>query len=309
MIVLLQSCSDLPDQQALSLIDNPPPIIEVLSPGDNFVIGSALDLGQALPAAETVTVSGLLRLPQSASDPQPQISINQQSLTPTLVAANICQTPENTVCYSFSHDFSLSKGSHQFDIQVIDGKGKQYSRRINGAVDYCRIGGKDSGVAAEFQDDLTTPQGNRCHEIDGCSVYIAENDPFATSSTRNDPMAASGNTKAVAGTAFGAGTLPISEYFVHGQQPHDALPCNLHDVCYQSTATTQSGCDSVFHSALLAVCATAYPGNNPYPANSLDNGTWEVQKRACIAFADSYYGGVAKLGKSVFDQHKIDYKP
>lgn len=308
-LFLLQACSDdLQQPLVTTSYDGPPPAIEILSPNANFVIGSALPLGQA-EGPESVTVAGLLHLPQSANNTSPQVTINQLSVPVNLLGANVCQTPENAVCYGFSHDYALTKDKYQFDIQVIDGDGTRYSRQIGGVVDYCRIGEKDAGIQALIQDDVNYPQGNRCHEIDGCSVYVTPNDPSATSEVRNDPMAAFGNTKAVASTAFGAGTVPITEYFVHGQQPHDALPCNLHDVCYQSTASTRSDCDNQFHAALEAVCAAAYPGANPYPTGSTDYLTWAAQKEECLRLADTYYAGVAAAGAAVFDQHKLDYKP
>jgi len=45
-------------------------------------------------------------------------------------------------------------------------------------------------------------------------------------------------------TAFGIGDVPPSEYFVHGQQSAYSLPCNAHDVCYQTiNGMTQQQCD------------------------------------------------------------------
>jgi len=303
------SCSQSPDSSDLPIVDYGTPGIEILSPGENFVVGQALATTDTPPSVETVTVTGLVRLAQSANDPLPQIKVNNQNVTTALVDQSSCPTIDNLTCYAFSTNLSYSKGKHQIDLLVTDVNGVQMTKTLQGAVDYCRIAGKDAGVLAEIQDDVNAPQGNRCHEIDGCSVYITESDPLATSDSRNDPMAGVGNGEAVASTAFGAGTLPISEYFVHGQKPNDALPCNIHDVCYQTTASTKDSCDRTMWASMKDVCAAAYPGNNPHPTGSNAYFKWDTQKAGCYAFADSYYGGVNLGGASTFEQRKLDYQP
>lgn len=308
-VICLAACSQNPDAVATGdLTNSPAPSpIEVLTPGDNFVVGSALALADPV-SAETVTVAGFIRLPQAADVQAPLVKINNQIVSASLVNDQAtCATQAGVSCYAFSSDFTLSKGKYQFTISASDVNGNQFSKMIRGVVDYCRIENKDPGVLAEVQDNPNIAQGNRCHEIDGCSVYITPNDPLATSDARNNPMLGN-NNKAVASTAFGAGSLPISEFFVHGQKPNDALPCNLHDVCYQTTASNKDSCDRNMLSAMKNVCAAAYP-KNPYASASADYLTWEAQRAACYTYAESYYAGVQVGGDSVFTQRKDDYKP
>jgi len=178
-------------------------------------------------------------------------------------------------------------------------------------VDYCRKSGFDAGVSALFQNkpNSSTLQNNRCHEIDGCSVYITESDPLANGETRNNPSKISNNLRA-ADTRFGSGEVPPqSEYFVHGQQPSDILPCNSHDVCYQTVAgSSQEQCDQKMKTDMDAVCEQAYPGNCPSGLNVLECLQWKSQRETCIAFADSYYLGLSAVGAMAFDERQDEYQ-
>ena len=306
--VSLIACGENDSLTCVENISGTPPQLEVVTPAPGFIIGSALDMGVA-PLPENVNVTGYARLAQSAACGA-NITVNASAATVAVATNEECSVDDGWTCFRYSTNLKLNKGKHDIRVQVIDTAGLDDSLTVTGSVDYCRIGGHDAGVLAEIQDDPMYPQGNRCHEVDGCSVYITESDPLATSDSRNDPMAGIGNGEAVASTAFGSGTLPISEFFVHGQKPRDALPCNLHDVCYQSAASDKATCDSDMWASMKDVCAAAYPvdpcTDNPL---SLKCVNWESQYAACYSFAGTYYQGVNVGGASTFDQRKIDYAP
>ena len=45
----------------------------------------------------------------------------------------------------------------------------------------------------------------------------------------------------------------------HGLAPTDNLPCNHHDVCYQTCGATKVNCDDAMLKDMQAVCGSAYP--------------------------------------------------
>src|SRR5205814_1181930 len=97
-------------------------------------------------------------------------------------------------------------------------------------------------------------KNNIPYDIDGCSVIGAQvgipalnvQDP---TSFLYGPLLFN-----QASTSFGAniGGVPQSA-------PAQTLPCNRHDVCYQTCNSVQASCDAAFHTDMDAVCNTAYP--------------------------------------------------
>jgi hypothetical protein len=285
--------------------------IVITSPIPNFVIGQALDIGTT-PSNQTHNVTGWVRVEDNnGNDNTPSVMVNQQVATVTAHAFAIdCPDTEPFLCFQFDTTLNLDKGAHSITATATDTKGNSYSETVDGMVDYCRKGGFDPGIPALFQTDPTAIelQNNRCHEIDGCSVYITEADPLATQ-TRNDPSSIN-NSRRAASTAFGSGEVPPdSEYFVHGQTPTDVLPCNIHDVCYQTiNGNTQEQCDSQMHTDMKEVCNQAYPGDCPSELSNTECFEWKGQKETCEAFANSYFAGLTAVGSMAFDERQAQYR-
>jgi len=311
--LLLLACTDANNDPVEQVAQQDLSTINIQSPNNNFVLGTPLAQNAPIPAQESISVEGLVRVPVSGDSSLPDVSVNHQSAQLTLVDdVTVCPTDNSKKCYRFAANIELPKGANEIIVSVTDILGGVSNKSIKGVIDYCRIGMKDPNVLAEIQDDPNIPQGNRCHEIDGCSAYVTTDDRLATTQARNNPMAIlGGNNWAIASTAFGSGTVPIEEYFIHGQQPKDALPCNLHDVCYQTAASGKSTCDVDMRAAMRNVCAAAYPDNSApdgtvYP---LDYLSWLSQKGECTSWADSYYAGLGLLGQDAFDSRKQEYSP
>lgn len=287
------------------------PGIVITSPSAKFVIGQALDMG-ATPSAQTYKVTGWVRVDSNnGNDNTPSVLVNQQVATVSPYAFAVdCPDSQPFLCFQFETTLNLDKGAHSITATAADTKGNSYAYAINGLVDYCRKGGFDPGIPALYQTDPTASvlQNNRCHEIDGCSVYITETDPLATSQTRNNPSVINNSLRA-ASTAFGSGEVPPnSEYFVHGQMPTDILPCNVHDVCYQTiNGKTQPQCDNQMLTDMLEVCDKAYPGDCPSDLSDSECLQWKAQKETCNAFANSYFAGLTAVGTVAFDARQSEY--
>ncbi|MGD8941269.1 MAG: hypothetical protein PVJ72_17955 [Gammaproteobacteria bacterium] len=286
--------------------------IVLTSPIPNFVIGQALDIGET-PSTQTHTVTGWVRVEDNnGNDNTPSVVVNQQVATVTASAfATDCPDSAPFLCFQFATTLNLDKGAHSITATATDTKGNSYSETVDGMVDYCRKGGFDPGIPALFQTDPTAIelQNNRCHEIDGCSVYITEADPLATSQTRNDPSSIN-NSRQTDSTAFGSGEVPPnSEYFVHGQMPTEVLPCNTHDICYQTiNGKTQEQCDNQMLADMKNVCNRAYPGDCPSDLSNTECLEWKGQKETCEAFANSYFAGLTAVGSVAFDERQAQYR-
>ena len=293
----------------------PPPSspgIVITSPTANFVIGEALDMG-ATPGTQAHKITGWVRVEDNnGNDNTPSVLVNQQVATVTPYAfATDCPDAKPFLCFQFETILTLDKGARSITATATDTKGNSYGDTVNGLVDYCRKGGFDPGIPALFQTDpiATVLQNNRCHEIDGCSVYITETDPLATAQTRNDPSSINNSMRA-ASTAFGSGEVPPnSEYFVHGQMPTDILPCNMHDVCYQTiNGKNQEQCDNQMLADMVEVCDQAYPGDCPSDLSNSECLQWKGQRETCKAFANSYFAGLTAVGTVAFDARQTEYK-
>ncbi|HWA16781.1 MAG TPA: hypothetical protein VG817_10115 [Gemmatimonadales bacterium] len=103
-------------------------------------------------------------------------------------------------------------------------------------------------------------------------------------------------------TAFGAGTQPPTEFLVYGQSVAKALPCNTHDVCYQTVGTIRSTCDKAFYEAMRAVCTKAYP---PVPeAQLLLYPVYRSEQTQCFNKATLYYNAVVAAGLPRFNKRQ-----
>ena len=312
--LLVSACDHSGEPTSEKEIQGPEsPGIVITNPIPSFVVGQALD-AEALPSTQMHNVTGLIRVEDNfGNDNTPSVLVNQQvaTVTPYAFAAD-CPNTKPFLCFQFDTILSLEKGEHTITATAIDISGTSYSQTIKGIVDYCRKGDFDPGIPALFQTDpsANVAQNNRCHEIDGCSVYITNSDPSATSQTRNDPSTIN-NSMRVSSTAFGSGEVPPdSEYFVHGQQSKDLLPCNTHDVCYQTiNGKTQKQCDDQMLTDMIDVCNRAYPGDCPSDLSTSECGQWKGQKETCKAFANSYHVGLSAVGSLAFDQRQAEYKP
>jgi Glucodextranase, domain B len=167
----------------------------------------------------------------------------------------------------------------------------------------CCINGHTVPLQAASYSDLIANCPNRVqntsdYAIDGCSVLGAQLG-LPSLNIQNPtqfllfPVPQLFNQ---ASTDFGAniGSVPLGG-------PPQTLPCNLHDVCYQTCNNVQSGCDSAFDGNMNAVCSTAYPATCPYSGlSAIACPEYFVERLACFDAASLYYTGVNELGQGAF---------
>jgi hypothetical protein len=240
-------------------------------------------------------------------------------------------------CFRFAATIALERGDRAITVVGTDVANRSTTVSVGGIVDYCRIGvydendstpGKDPGVVALAGENHEV-QGNRCHEIDGCSTLgvpqACADDPMSCPNPFLGVVPAFAN---VAPTAFGKGASPPEEHFVHGRQSAFALPCNRHDVCYQTCVDVRGKSDAEREAAwkdawtscnvqqnleMFDVCSRAYPATCPFTladTNIPDPfmcGRWLQEKIACAELAMAYFDGVQGFGYERFKERQVDY--
>lgn len=304
------------------------PALKVTSPGSDFIVGEEFAVGAPFPASTQVAVAGVIKVNTRALFP----ALNRPTVTVNGVTADVslhlffseCGLINPFQCWRFTATIALGQGTPR-TIRAVgtDVQNRSTTVDIGGTVDYCRVGlwsgndptdiGKDPGVLA-LAGPAAGVQGNRCHEIDGCSAPVLGE--FA-----NDPLPLA--ICKVASTEFGAGTIPPSEHFVHGLKSQFNRPCNNHDVCYQTcvdvTGLSEAereerwraawhACNAQQYDATLDVCRRAYPGLCSGPCFPAACGVYLDEKRRCFNRALFYFAGVeTSAGFDRFRERQAHY--
>ena len=142
------------------------------------------------------------------------------------------------------------------------------------------------------------------HDIDGCSGGTAQ-DPMLfgaifTSTPgffRDDPRMFN-----QAPTTFGAPQAAIP----FGTAPQN-LPCNHHDVCYQTCGSTRADCDNGMETRMNTVCRNAYPAACP-PGLTPDQCTVYAEERTnCFGYSSDYRTGLGAFGSPAWTQRQTQY--
>ncbi|MBI4517827.1 MAG: hypothetical protein HY699_18630 [Deltaproteobacteria bacterium] len=158
----------------------------------------------------------------------------------------------------------------------------------------CCVDGKLRQKQVSDFDALSTGCPNRvqnqlAHVIDGCS------------NVPDDPV---DGQCSVAPTRFGSteGTLP------QGSQAL-SLPCNQHDMCYQTCRANRAACDSGIFESMLHVCSLAYPtATCPFVGpDSAKCPCYAIERQLCVDTASLYYQGLQQLGESAWKSRQVQY--
>src|SRR5882724_561982 len=170
------------------------PVLTITSPTRDFVAGEPVAMGVPFPDATQVAVTGVIKVNTKAFLP----SHNKPTVTVNGVEADVklnlffggCELLNPFQCWRFTATIPLEQGDRTITVVGTDVVGRSSTASSTGVVDYCRIGdydrnhstpGKDPGVTALAGLNHAI-QGNRCHEIDGCSA------PLVTQRCADDPM-------------------------------------------------------------------------------------------------------------------------
>ncbi|MGH7654611.1 MAG: PKD domain-containing protein [Gemmatimonadaceae bacterium] len=287
------------------------PVATISAPAKNFLLGKVYLVGAAV-TPNTVTVTGTVR-----------VYTTQVSNTPTVTADGVVATVQNASfsgcpagppqqCFSYTATIPVDRGRHTIQVLATDVLGGTGTSAVSGTSDvaYHETGpeytaaeatvnpqpwsGPTPRLTAVVQTDTLHPrQNNRAHEMDGCSLPSWVNN-------RNDPMGPFATQTSVS-TAFGAGNIPPTEFFVHGQSPAQALPCSHHDVCYQTAGSVKATCDQAFYVEMQKVC------NKAYPVKTGVHLVYDAERTHCLKLAEDYYSGVQTLGQARFDARQKAY--
>lgn len=277
------------------------PVVKVTHPAAKFIIGNVYMIG-ATEAGAAITVSGTIQVYTSETSNAPTVTVNGDAATITETTFSGCPAGTPKHCFNFSRSILLPRGLDTINVVGTDVIAHPTTVRVPGVSDNAfrptdtewqneqkNVSPIEWGGPSPLRPALTlfgasTTQNNRAHQIDGCSAPTS--DPG-----RNNPMHLA--THNLAPTAFGKGTVPPTEYFVHGRRPADDLPCNNHDVCYQTKGSVRETCDQNFYAEMRDVCKKAYPAQtvlyytlHPAYKNEQDN---------CYNWAASYYQAVKSV--------------
>jgi len=302
------------------------PALSITSPAGGFIVGEEFPMAAAFHAAQ-IPVGGVIKVNTTIPFPFIPPTLNAPTVTVNGVPADVslnlffseCGLLNLFQCWKFTATIPLEQGIREITAVGTDRLGRSTTVSIGGTVDYCRIGqynahastpGKDLGVVAlgGINHDI---QSNRCHEIDGCSA------PLVSQRCADDPMSCPNpflgvvpELVNVASTAFGKGATPPAEHFVHGRQSAFALPCNHHDVCYQTCVRVTGSsdadreqtwkeawhtCNQTQYREMLGVCNRAYPATCPFTLfgtnipDPVKCARWFQEKIACSELATAYF--------------------
>lgn len=289
------------------------PVVTIAAPKNNFVAGRAY-LDTDTPQPTSLAVKGLIQVYTTETANTPALSVNGVAATVGDTSFSHCPSGLPQRCFKFSVNLSLPRGKYTLWAVATDVLTGKDSAKVAVVADYAFRPSDQQwtdenktinpvawtsfpNLAAVLQPTANVQTQNlRSQEIDGCSAPTGE-------AHRNDPM--TGATLNQAPTAFGQGTQPPSEFLVYGQPTAHPLPCNKHDICYQTVGSSRATCDDNFYAAMRAVCAAAYPAQTA--AYLLLHPIYKNEQSKCYNKAATYYDAVHALGQSKFtlrqDQH------
>ena len=313
------------------------PVVVITSHTGGFIDGPQLELAESprdpdtgeLTGTVEIEVSGIVKLPVPFPPPilqfqpptvwvngMPATSVKRALLHPGClfgIGLNL------TACYRFTGIIDAEPLKRlTIEVEAIDtnvASAPSGTASVSGNVDYCIKLASDG--KAFYQADAGGRQNNRCHEIDGCSVYKETDDGVIIEAPfRNDPakglavasLVTIPQNRNLRSTEFGSGVVPATEFYIHGNKPARSLPCNLHDQCYQTAGSSQADCD--LYKMLVGttnVCMAAYPFFCPILQIGPNCVDWAAEKRKCFRASNIYYLGDVVLGSESHEERQHEY--
>lgn len=156
---------------------------------------------------------------------------------------------------------------------------------------------------ATAQDRERRQNEDRPHEIDGCSGGVAQDPtnyggvyiPYIRGEQRYNQ----------ASTEFGRPQADVAHAELGSVLP---LPCNKHDICYQTCGSDQAECDAQMLDDMRSVCETAYP--EACPAEAMENDDcddYADERQLCFTSATRMYKGLRAFGSRAHGQRQKQY--
>jgi hypothetical protein len=248
----------------------PAPTLKITSPKPGFVVGGP-------NGATDVDVKGTVDVASCCSQ-APSVTVESSAATVTLRSK---RPPDWDFNATVAIQRATAANASVLRAEAIDAFGETDVDSVTGTVDMCIDGGSTGNALTGGAGG----QSNRCHSIDGCST------PDFVADDVQDPTEGKLGKKS---TAFGRDTR-ATEKIPFGQPPKDKLPCNLHDVCYQTCGSDKIACDDEMLDDMNAVCLAAYPEANtncPFSPDLVKCTQWRNEKAKCYRWARTYRAGL-----------------
>jgi hypothetical protein len=153
-------------------------------------------------------------------------------------------------------------------------------------------------------DQCVEQNTDRPHEIDGCSGGVAQ-DPTNYGGVYIPYITGRQRYNGEGSTAFGKPQDDVPHSKLSSVLP---LPCNKHDICYQTCGSSQKTCDNQMLKDMLSVCNSVYPENCPSKfkqANKCDD--YFKERKLCTKSANRMYKGLSAFGSSAFKKRQKQY--
>ncbi|NNF15228.1 MAG: hypothetical protein HKN70_00705, partial [Gammaproteobacteria bacterium] len=153
-------------------------------------------------------------------------------------------------------------------------------------------------------DDARCPERQQdsdlSHDVDGCSIPAITGMLLGMHSPQ-DPVGGMPPNAAIP-TTFGQHEFPPIFSAADLSYP---LPCNRHDVCYQTCGANRLDCDDQMLDNMEAVCSAAYPGC-PFtdPGDCLD---WAEDKEHCEDMSELIHRGIRLFGSTAYKDRQVQY--
>jgi hypothetical protein len=156
-------------------------------------------------------------------------------------------------------------------------------------------------------------QNTRLHAVDGCSVpgILALITPGLSVQDPTGGILGLGSTRF--GQDQGGDSAPIPD--ASAALP---LPCNQHDICYQTCRSDEFACNTAMFNDMNAVCTKAYPTSScPYSGleaiakciigDPLTLRSYFEERADCFTFSSLYKFGLDKFGAKAWKERQVQY--
>jgi hypothetical protein len=279
------------------------PTTSISSPKTDFLLGGP----RTSPSTPTeLDVEGRIRADSGFGGANPpEVAVNGVPASTQRVPSALCSALG--MCdWNFDASLTLTKAGNPHSIEAVgtDRFDQSDVDSITGNIDECvdHQGSPSDADGLAIVGD-SAGQSNRCHEIDGCST--PEGLVPGKDHTSQDPTA---GTLGRRSTAFGKDSRS-EESHPHGMPSMYDLPCNHHDICYQTCGADRVACDDAMYTRMVNVCRAAYPeAICPYGGNVVTCALWRKERDACMNWALSYRVGLrSREARDRFDLRQAQY--
>ena len=153
------------------------------------------------------------------------------------------------------------------------------------------------------------PFGNGLHSVDGCSGGVPPNIQDPMTNSLYLPYGLLNQAPTAFGQPIGGGLTPVTSAQI------GPLPCNQHDLCYQTcvadnnsqTSAARAACDDGMETRMDAVCEAAFPSTCPSSLGTLECAAFFLQRADCFIYSGIYRSGLGAFGGSAYNERQTQF--